>query len=672
MKKDASNRRNIVKNIAIVFLAVMLVLTFFSNTILNYSLPEVAVQYPMYGTISSRIRGQGTVTANQTYQVYFDESRIIEEVYFRRGDIVKKGDILYLLKDAPSDELNNAINTLTTMKINYQRKLMESTPDYTVILEEIAQLNKQLIEAKQIKSNLNSNRALLISIQTEIDLLNKSISELSSKKTNLETYLNSLEPDTSLSEDEFLAALRNASIDYENAKTALDAENENLKELQRELVKMANPLLVAQANLDAKEKEKENYIKENPSTDVPTSSKIMSKENDLVTAENASPSDPVEISRLRNELNSMIAKYFEYIPIQERINQYDIEISVLTEELNNIQRQRNEINTNIKISQNRIDVLQFTFEDIEAVYLPLKARYEYEDIEIEIQEVSKTLLESQDELRILSEEKIEVEGKIMTESEADELIAVLEKSLYDKQQSYEKQKAEDVFDQQLKQIELQNMKREIEVQEALVERLSDKVENNTITAPVSGALLNMRYVAGEKTEAGGVAAEIEISEKGYTMSFSVTVEQARRISVGQQAEIQYYYGSTAPYAQVTGIQTDYNNPQSSRIIVLEVIGDNIYPGQTLYVALGETGRDFETVVPNSAVHEDNKGKFVYIVEAKNTPIGNRYIAKRVDIQVIASDDKNSAISGISAYANYVITTASKPLTDGMQVRLVEE
>ncbi|MDD4543044.1 MAG: hypothetical protein PHY13_04655, partial [Clostridia bacterium] len=198
------------------------------------------------------------------------------------------------------------------------------------------------------------------------------------------------------------------------------------------------------------------------------------------------------------------------------------------------------------------------------------------------------------------------------------------------------------------------------------------VENNTITAPVSGALLNMRYVAGEKTEAGGVAAEIEISEKGYTMSFSVTVEQARRISVGQQAEIQYYYGSTAPYAQVTGIQTDYNNPQSSRIIVLEVIGDNIYPGQTLYVALGETGRDFETVVPNSAVHEDNKGKFVYIVEAKNTPIGNRYIAKRVDIQVIASDDKNSAISGISAYANYVITTASKPLTDGMQVRLVEE
>jgi hypothetical protein len=68
MKKDVTKRRSIIKNIAIIFLAVMLVLTFFSNTILNYSLPEVAVQYPMYGTISSRKESRYSI-ANQTYQV---------------------------------------------------------------------------------------------------------------------------------------------------------------------------------------------------------------------------------------------------------------------------------------------------------------------------------------------------------------------------------------------------------------------------------------------------------------------------------------------------------------------------------------------------------------------------------------------------------------------------
>ena len=60
-----------------------------------------------------------------------------------------------------------------------------------------------------------------------------------------------------------------------------------------------------------------------------------------------------------------------------------------------------------------------------------------------------------------------------------------------------------------------------------------------------------------------------------------------------------------------------------------------------------------------------------IVEAKSTPLGNRYIARRVDVQVLAKDDINSAVSGGLTTSDYVITTSSKPLEPGMQVRLVE-
>ena len=44
-EKETKKKREWVKNAAIVFLSIMLVLTFFSNTIMNYSLPEVATQY---------------------------------------------------------------------------------------------------------------------------------------------------------------------------------------------------------------------------------------------------------------------------------------------------------------------------------------------------------------------------------------------------------------------------------------------------------------------------------------------------------------------------------------------------------------------------------------------------------------------------------------------------
>ncbi|MBO6196645.1 MAG: RND transporter, partial [Butyrivibrio sp.] len=63
-KKDSGrNRKDMVKNFAIAFLSIMLILTFFSNTIMNYSLPQVATQQITSGTISPQIRGTGTVSA---------------------------------------------------------------------------------------------------------------------------------------------------------------------------------------------------------------------------------------------------------------------------------------------------------------------------------------------------------------------------------------------------------------------------------------------------------------------------------------------------------------------------------------------------------------------------------------------------------------------------------
>ena len=56
-------KRDWVKNAAIIFLSVLLVLTFFSNTLMNRSLPEVATQSVTNGTITAKVRGTGTVTA---------------------------------------------------------------------------------------------------------------------------------------------------------------------------------------------------------------------------------------------------------------------------------------------------------------------------------------------------------------------------------------------------------------------------------------------------------------------------------------------------------------------------------------------------------------------------------------------------------------------------------
>ena len=54
--ENSVRKREWVKTAAIIFLAVLLVLTFFSKTIMNASLPEVAAQQAASGAINARIR----------------------------------------------------------------------------------------------------------------------------------------------------------------------------------------------------------------------------------------------------------------------------------------------------------------------------------------------------------------------------------------------------------------------------------------------------------------------------------------------------------------------------------------------------------------------------------------------------------------------------------------
>ena len=83
------NRREWVKNIIIVFLLIMLVLTFFSNTIMNYSLPEVSVARISRNKVSKAYSLDLLVEANKKYTVTADENREIKRVAVRKGQEIK-------------------------------------------------------------------------------------------------------------------------------------------------------------------------------------------------------------------------------------------------------------------------------------------------------------------------------------------------------------------------------------------------------------------------------------------------------------------------------------------------------------------------------------------------------------------------------------------------------
>ena len=126
---EKPRNRDWVKNAAIIFLAVLLVLTFFSNTILNRSLPEVATQEVDSGSIVARVRGSGIVTANGSNQVKMEKTRVIRSVLVKVGQQVEAGDVLFTLGEGSSEEIEAAEERVSQLQGSYNRTAV-TVPEY--------------------------------------------------------------------------------------------------------------------------------------------------------------------------------------------------------------------------------------------------------------------------------------------------------------------------------------------------------------------------------------------------------------------------------------------------------------------------------------------------------------------------------------------------------------
>ena len=203
-----------------------------------------------------------------------------------------------------------------------------------------------------------------------------------------------------------------------------------------------------------------------------------------------------------------------------------------------------------------------------------------------------------------------------------------------------------------------------------LEELSGGTENQ-IVAKVSGTVQTVECTAGETKAKDAVLCTIEVPDMGYTMSFSVTNEQARRLKVGDSATVTNYYWGSQIVATLESIRVDPKNPQTNKLLTFTLSGD-VTAGSELTISVGQKSANYDLIVPNSAIRSDANGKFVLKIEAKSSPLGNRYIARRVNVDVLAEDDVNSAVTGdLSEWGEFVIATSNAPVKNGDMVRLAD-
>ena len=622
MTDQKVKKRAWVKNAAIIFLSVMLVLTFFSNTIMNHSLAEVAASYVQSGAINAKIRGSGTVTAMESYEVKSEQSREVLSVPVQVGDEVKVGDTLVLYSDAESSQLREAEDALDALVLAYQKALLNANDsDYSKENRDIALTQKALEKAKATRDANTYSEADYAAAQANVNRADAEITQQKAIIANLESQLSGL------------------SGGAENS-AEISAKRSEISAAQK---KLASAMLAYKTDYD-------NFI-------------------DCATAwrDTYSASEQQELQVYKDALYEKYTALLalatfpaskpSYIPeLAEGLTYDEDTITAMTAAYNAVHT----IELNISSLQSALSAL-YAAASADSNYYTLKSKLATEqDTLLNLQTIYNSYSTS---LKKLEEKKTKFDAAQTTVEENQKTLEDLMFDLAEKQKTDGKTAASAALD-------LAAQRKQIDEKKEDLEKLKAGGEGASVESKVNGIVASVNVSAGKTAEADAVMMTIEVPDMGYGVSFSVTNEQSKKVKVGDAAEItDYYYGGDIS-ATLIAIKTDPQNPGTNKILSFKLQGE-VESGTQLAVSIGERGGSYDALVPNSAIRSDNNGKFVLTVVAKSSPLGNRYIATRIDVKVLASDDVNTAVSGALTTSDMVITTSTKPIEPGSQVRLAD-
>ncbi len=695
-QEEVRKRKDWVKNAAIVFLTIMLVLTFFSNTIMNYSLPEVATQYVESGTITAKVRGTGNVEAADPYNIVAKESRVISSVAVKQGDEVEKDQVIYYLEDAESEELTQAQKDLEELKLTYMKGLFGNnvssdiiskvasgrTDGFSTLQTKVADMQNRM-DAAQARVKECQEALEKLTLQSTISINNAGVNTIEAENavTRADVELSNAQNDESRAEQEFNQEISRRKAEITNEINELKRRIEDIQILINGAGAVTERTGDSSVDIDVNnDSSGDNNSSSNTTTidgiSVPDKQTLIEEyktARDEALAERDKKLD--EIYQAATDSGYQNGKNINELKAWVAANGKEEDYRILLQDYDMADAQYNYAVSKLQEAEKNLSGYDGNLAALQNLNSQLAVK------EAELNRVASITYETGDDIKSAQNKLSEAKQNLTDQTNANKQaetayknqIANAEAALKNAQAVYDLLKEEqDEMNADINaELDLAKVSKDIAQKEEEIAKLMEKSMGAAITAPVAGTVSSLAYVAGETTKPEETAAVLQVEGKGYTLKVSVTNEQARKVQVGDTAELQnaWYYDD----AQVilTGIKPDPDNPGQNKLLEFNVTGSSIQAGQALSISVGQRSSEYEFVVPNSAVREDNNGKFILIVESKSGPLSNRYIATRVDVEVLASDDNYTAISaGLYGY-EYVITTSTKPVEAGKQVRLNE-
>lgn len=195
-----------------------------------------------------------------------------------------------------------------------------------------------------------------------------------------------------------------------------------------------------------------------------------------------------------------------------------------------------------------------------------------------------------------------------------------------------------------------------------------KQQNGEITAPSSGIITKVCVETGQKTTD---TAAIVMSDEQSGLLFTTTTDSKNReyLSVGDNATITGV-GKETSDCSIVSLETSEDG--SSIKVSIAMQGDDFSPGESAQMTVTRKSESYDYLVPVTAVWQENNKAYVLLLETENTVLGEQYIARKAEVEILDKNSSYAAVNGNSLSTDCkIITDSDRTVGNGDVVRMTE-
>ncbi len=593
------------------FLALMVALTLGSNTLQEMSVPLVTTASLQRGALERTTNVDGQLTAAKNVPVFCDYAVRVSEVYVKAGASVQAGDPLFAL-DLDALKAQYATDEIALDKAKNDRDKTELSAAAPVSTNSVDDAQKSLSRAEENRAtNIQNQQIALDKAQSDYD---KAVSDLQSAQSEYDkavydawnTYITGKYTALTTAQENLTAKQRTVSANLMDAQNTI-ADNQRKLDAAQQAVNSAQAAL--QANAD-------------PAQTATLQATLTSKQAALAQAQ-----QDVSLGNLKAQ-NTIATNNEDLAKAQKT---YNDAVQAYNEAMARSQTATEAVEGTVASKLSAVKTAQSTLEtrraSVESAQRSLDTQTR--DANRTVEDARTTLSRAQETLKTNRETAEVTSGaNALTIATSD-------------------------LDIDKKQTNLDKLKAAVDA-------------GGVVSAPVNGDVLSVSVTAGNN--AGTAQASVTLSNEtdGLELRVTVSEDQAGDMAVGDQADI--IVGGSMVRAAIESIAS--STAQAGRYEVLFRLDGSVGTvGQTASMRFRKRTQNYDVLVPLTALHQDNDGYFVYVVQQESGALGARMSVARADVTILEQDATRAAVQGGVTQRDTIVARSDRDLADGDRVRV---